>query len=882
MRGRAGGCVLTAVALLAACSGDDGPGAGSTATTSPSTSGSAGTEAAPTTDATLTPPTTGTPGTTEATDATGATTAPTSGDTEPTTSVTEPADATYEATIRRTTDGVPHINGDTIEDVSFGQGYANAEDHACSLADQVLKVQGRRAAAFGPGEENENVESDFAWLAIGIDELARDDFAEAPDDVTALFDAFAAGWNGYLEEVGVEGLSGWCAGEDWVAPVTGADIYSYSRSISLLASGGALTGFIASAQPPATRGDLGPTESEAVDGWLNATDLGSNGWAVGSESVTGGEGALLVANPHFPWEGERRFWEVHLTVPGEMDIYGVQLLGLPGVGIGFTDSFAWTHTVSAGNRFTAYTLDLDPEDPTSYLFDGESKPMTSKRHRVEIRQRDGSTKVERRRLWASEYGPIINFPGFGWTDAAVITYRDANIDNDEFAEQYFAMAKAQSFDEFVDAHRQHQGVPLFNTIAVSDDGRAWYADTSATPNLSDRGERLYLERLESDPITQVARDNGAVLLDGSDSRFAWEDVPGARDPGLVPFEQMPQVERADYVFNANDSFWMAHATEMLEGDYSILHGEQRTERSLRTRENAAVLSESGNATPAGGDGTFSGEELRDAALFNRASSARLLREQVLARCQGPTSIEVPALAGEDGTEELPAEAVDIGPACSVLEGWDGRYERDSEGAVLWREFLSAIRRDVPEGLDALWADPFDPRQPVETPSGLVRGAAGTRPVRSALARATQTLATAGLDADVQLGDVQYALRSKPRIGLHGGPGGDGLTNVIGYGNPSATSEPMPDPGERIVTGSDLRPDGYPVDNGTSWLMTVDFTGDGPRAWVMLTYGETGDRRSDLFDVQTQRFSDKDWRQAAFTEAAITSDPNLTEITVSST
>ena len=90
---------------------------------------------------------------------------------------------------------------------------------------------------------------------------------------------------------------------------------------------------------------------------------------------------------------------------------------------------------------------------------------------------------------------------------------------------------------------------------------------------------------------------------------------------------------------------------------------------------------------------------------------------------------------------------------------------------------------------------------------------------------------------------------------------------------------MPDPGERMVTGSELRRGGYPVDNGSSWLMTVDFTGDGPRAWVMLTYGETGDRESDLFDVQTQRFSDKDWRQAAFTEDAIAADPDLTETTV---
>ena len=41
------------------------------------------------------------------------------------------------------------------------------------------------------------------------------------------------------------------------------------------------------------------------------------------------QGGMLVANPHFPWEGELRFWEVHLTVPGEVDIYGAQLSGCP-------------------------------------------------------------------------------------------------------------------------------------------------------------------------------------------------------------------------------------------------------------------------------------------------------------------------------------------------------------------------------------------------------------------------------------------------------------------------------------------------------------------------------------------------------------------------
>jgi hypothetical protein len=43
---------------------------------------------------------------------------------------------------------------------------------------------------------------------------------------------------------------------------------------------------------------------------------------------------------------------------------------------------------------------------------------------------------------------------------------------------------------------------------------------------------------------------------------------------------------------------------------------------------------------------------------------------------------------------------------------------------------------------------------------------------------------------------------------------------------------------------------------------------------LLVYGQTGDRLSPLFDVQTQEFSDKQWRQVAFTDAQIEADPDL--------
>ena len=82
----------------------------------------------------------------------------------------------YKAVITRTEGGVPHITGDTYADVTFGQGWASGEDRSCDLADQVVKIRGERARWFGPGEGNENIDSDIAWKVIGIFDRASKDF----------------------------------------------------------------------------------------------------------------------------------------------------------------------------------------------------------------------------------------------------------------------------------------------------------------------------------------------------------------------------------------------------------------------------------------------------------------------------------------------------------------------------------------------------------------------------------------------------------------------------------------------------------------------------------------------------------------------------------
>ena len=55
--------------------------------------------------------------------------------------------ARYQASIRRTSYGVAHIEAANLESLGFGEGYTQAEDHLCTIADQIVKVRSERAAS---------------------------------------------------------------------------------------------------------------------------------------------------------------------------------------------------------------------------------------------------------------------------------------------------------------------------------------------------------------------------------------------------------------------------------------------------------------------------------------------------------------------------------------------------------------------------------------------------------------------------------------------------------------------------------------------------------------------------------------------------------------
>jgi acyl-homoserine-lactone acylase len=769
--------------------------------------------------------------------------------------------AGYRAAIRRTAHNVPHVLADSINNVAFGQGWAFGQDRFCDLIDQVVRVRSERSRWFGPGPGDINIVTDFAFKQLGLVDLATQQNARLSTEERALLDGYVAGYNGFLAKVGVAGVPGWCKGQPWVRPINAVDVLAYQRDIALFASGDALLAPIFLAQPPGAAAASAPAAtSKAATGLKRLSDigsgragLGSNGWGIGANKSTTGKG-MLVANPHFPWLGELRFWESQLTVPNQLNVYGVSLAGLPGVQIGFTDKVAWTHTVASGTRFTFYSLDLDPADPTRYLVDGVSEPMTAQTFTIQVDTGAGLVPVSRT-MYTSRYGPMLTIPGLlDWTGDVAYTYRDANIHNDRMLRQWLNISRAADVNGIRDSISRDQGIPWVNTIASDAKGNAWYADPSQTPALSPASTLEWL--------TTGGLELG--ILNGSRGSNAWQNRPGARSPGLVPFSQQPQLTRRDYVFNANDSHWLANENQLLTG-FTPLQGYEGTPVSVRTRQNVRLIN---GAEPGSVDaaGRFSVAGLGTAILSGRTFTSDELTAAVVTACRarGSTPIDV------EGTP------VNLTAGCNALAGWDRKYELTSSGAVLWRETIASVVEKFPNALNEagpLFSVPFNPAQPGRTPRG-APSQANMTPLLTGLGKAMLRLRGLGLAPSVRLQDVQYTEKNNERIPIPGANDNVGIANVVNWVEvPGSTSEPLFDGGS-FLPATDMTTKGYPVNFGTSFLLTMGFTATGPKALGLLTYSESGDPASPYFADQTRMFARKQLRDCRFSEVAILSDPHL--------
>ena len=795
----------------------------------------------------------------------------------------------YDVTVTRTSLGIPHIKAQDFGSLGYGYGYAFAEDNLCTLQDDLITVRGERAKYFGragtyfiPANSSlaNNVDSDFFWRFMATDEALIPLKTKTDPEFSKATRGFVDGYNRYIRELKAgqhPGRHAACASADWLFEISENDMLRRYYRLALIASSSVFVSGIGSAQPPAPGGASSPPPTpEQTLAALKAnpevlsffdhekSPFGSNMYALGPDATTNGI-PIVFGNPHFPWSGTERLYISHLQMPG-FDIMGASLYGVPAINIGFNDHFAWSHTVSTAFRFTLYQLALNPSNPTQYVYDGAMRDMTAVPISIEVKEADGSITRQARTLYRTHWGPMVglfsNLPGAGstnllpWTNAVAFTLRDVNAENDAFINQFALWNRAQSLTEFKALQKSVLGVPWVNTVAAGPGEKAYYADVSVVPNVTDAQRQTCDAQPLSNVFGQVVK--GLPLLDGTTSACEWGSDDDAPRPGIFGPSHLPTLERDDWVANNNDSYWLTNPAAPIEG-YNKIIGDERAARTLRTR--LAILQAQRRLD--GSDGRpgnkFDLKTLQDIVLDSHIYSAELARADVLA-----TICQLPGGIGTGGPAQTAA-------ACAAIAAWDGSDNLDSKGGHVWREFWRGIVSPGGSSINPFasltWLTPFSATDPVNTPNSLNVTAPQ---VQAAMADAVTHLNAAGFAMDAPLRDVQVSGVNKDGAGANipvpGGFGFEGAFTIVNT------------PGVGGITK-----DGYRITYGNSYIQTVTWEPDGagfkPHAEGFITYSESTDPANPHYADFTAEYSQKKWHRFPFRPAEIEAD-KISEVRLS--
>ena len=777
--------------------------------------------------------------------------------------------------VRWTSYGIPHIWATTYFGAGEGYGYAFAQDNICTIANDYVTVDGQRSRFFGPnatytqvlnGTTASNIDSDFYWQQIIdsgiIDKLLARRAPYGPvEQIKQGVAGYVNGYNRYLRSVGgSRGVSDpRCRGKAWVRPITTADVYRRFYQLVELASGGVVIQGIAEAAPPTPAHDttalsagvpsLDRTRTAELlarllpDGMSGAVGIGSNAVAVGRAGTRDHRHGLLLANPHLTWTGDERVYQAQITVPGQMNVEGASLYGVPFVQFGHDATLAWSETVSTARRFTPIQLKLVPGSPTTYLYDGKQVRMTHRTVTVQALQPDGSLKPVTRTLYSSRFGPIFNQSPLVWTTATALTLGDANADNFRSFNTFFDLGRAHNVFQALRILQDTEGMPWNTTLAADKQGNALYADIGSMPNVTDAKAKacdtpLGVSTFETDRLP---------ILDGSRSSCNWGTSPGAVKRGLFAPRQMPYLIRHDYVTNSNDSYWLSNPHQPLTGFARII-GDTGTPRSLRTRIGLIMTQDRASGTDGLGPAGFTVKDMENMVFSDRQYAGELTRGPLVAMCRSFPGGLAPTDSGAP---------IAVGRACDILAHWDLHENLNSEGAELFRLFWDHADGSTATTAVSPFSTPFNVNDPVHTPSGLNTSDPA---VRTALGDAIQDLEGAHIPLDATPGDVQAVVHDGVRIPIHGGPGDpNGEFNAIG---------------SDFTSGKGFGP----IIGGSSFVQVVSWNnGQCPIGGSILTFSQSENPVSPHFDDQTKLFSQKRWIPDRFCTASVLRDTKRTMV-----
>ena len=416
----------------------------------------------------------------------------------------------YDVTIYRDTWGVPHIFGKTDADAAYGLAYANAEDDLKNMQDALLGARGELASVYGKDKAPNDYMVHLLEIWRKVD--SQYESSLAPETRT-LCEAYADGINQYILDNPGEALPG-------VYPVNGKDIVAgFVHKTPLFFD---VHKFLQKMM------ERKPDEFQSNSSWWEEhknirkkmVTKGSNVFAVSPSRSEDGKIRLAI-NSHQPWDGQFAWYEAHVHSEEGWNMTGGLFPGSPIVLVGHNEHLGWGHTVNAPDLVDIYELEIHPNDPYLYKYDGKWKQLKVKKVPIKVKLFGPfSWTFKREALW-SVHGPVLR------GKHATYAIRYANYEDIRVVEQWYRMNKATNFDEWNSAMSM-TAIPMFN---------AGYADKT--------GNIFYIYNAKL-PLRAEGYDWEGVLP-GNSSDVVWTEY--------LPYADLPQVlnPTSGFIQNCNNT-----------------------------------------------------------------------------------------------------------------------------------------------------------------------------------------------------------------------------------------------------------------------------------------------------------------------------------------
>jgi penicillin G amidase len=445
--------------------------------------------------------------------------------------------------------GVPHIFATTEEDAYRALGYVVARDRLFQLDIQTRAASGRLTELVGARA----LELDQSPRLLGMPRAAERKLAALDSNTESrrILDAYAGGVNAYIDSlkprdypieykllnakperwqpinsIHLLNRMGWtlAAGDPDHLLVRAAALVGDSAARSVFPQHTPIEepiqpepGWVAphdhfeQIAPPGTP-DSNAMALSSLYRRFRADDpeaesqqaFASNNWAVSPARTRDGY-ALLAGDPHLELTLPSIWYEVHIVVPGKLDVYGVTIPGAPAVVIGFNRDISWTFTNTSADVMDFYRETVDDSiNPTKYRLDGQWRPLT---RRVEQYRDQSGRVIHTDTVRYTHRGPMTNEHGH-WVSMRWTVLEPSN----ELLALYDA-SHAHDAREFQDVVSRSFFAPAQNML------------------VADRSGSIAIRSTGHFPIRPGDGD-GETIRDGSTSASDWR--------GFWPIDRYPQ------------------------------------------------------------------------------------------------------------------------------------------------------------------------------------------------------------------------------------------------------------------------------------------------------------------------------------------------------